>query len=155
MTPDEKKLLITTHLARRLKEVGHGSVYRDINDIADKIMNGWVSDAGDDMMKTYTPLWEIIAPLVDGIGIYRDIDHLLEGRGGEPLTKEVREAMMLDIARIITAHSTTVEIKGRISRSTSTARVWGGALPGTPEWKQLTREDHPDDKQIYKDGAGV
>jgi len=148
MTPEERKLLITTHLASRLKELLNPDSNHWV-DIAEMIMNGWTSDASDDMMKAHTPLWEIIAPLVDGIAIFREVDHMLAQNEGRLLTREVREAMMLEVGRTIATHSTTVEIKGRISRVTSTARVWGG---------QASLSDTPDDSlgiKDYKDGAGV
>lgn len=146
MTPDEKRLLITSHLARLLGEIVTDQMPRGkdhMEVVADSVMNGWDEEVRNNQLLHHSALWDIIAPLTDGLAIYRAVDHLLQGRAGEPLTNEVREGIMLDVGRIIATHSRSTEPPRRAlqSRSTGTTRVWGGAPAET--------------KEDYRDGAGV
>lgn len=160
MTPEEKKLLITTHLGEQLKRVMHidhmpPNYYVQCAEI---IMNEREDEVRGNQLEHHRGLWDIIAPLTDGIAIYRAVDKLLAAHAGEPLTNEVREGMMLELGRIIATHSRTTEVlraTGMRSSSSGTTRVWGGPLPGTKDWVRMTQDDEELGSNDYRDGAGV
>lgn len=141
MTPDEKRLLITTHMAKLLKELNTDPILPDTDHferLAEGVMNGWDEEVKGNQLIHHKALWDIIAPMLDGIQVYKAIDQVLWHHDGEPLTRQLRESIMLDVSRAIAAHSRTSEVVPRQSRSRSTGQVWGGPPPG------LTREDLED-----------